>query len=216
MTPTFEYLCKRAAAMEQQPQKFMGIQEGGWGDLGMSLIPGVGTAYMGGKAMRDFSQGNIWSGVGNTALAAASLIPFAGGVAKGVGMLGRPLSWLMRGGKGMQGARHAVRRGAVNLARATTGGRTLLGVSNGAGKNMFNVTSRGLGYNVALPAAGVGALAMGAPGQPQPQAPGPQYDPGGYQTPFHQPWSYPQYGQQNNPLMMGSQWAQQSLPTMGG
>ena len=74
-----------------------------WADLGVSLIPGVGSVYMGNKAVNDFKEGNWGSGLGNLGWAALGLIPGAG---------------LLRGGLG------AVKAGLKgrHIARAAIGG----------------------------------------------------------------------------------------------
>jgi hypothetical protein len=78
-----------AAALREQPR--WGVVDNTLGDLAMSAIPFVGSAYLGNKAVQDFRRGNVWSGIGNTALAGLTLIPGVGlakglvhGAAKGV------------------------------------------------------------------------------------------------------------------------------------
>lgn len=67
----------------------------GWGDaLGAaktvgSFLPGVGSAIGGYDAVKDFSKGNYWSGLGNLGVAGLGLLPGVGGVGNG----------LLRGGK---------------------------------------------------------------------------------------------------------------------
>lgn len=63
-----------------------------WGDLALSSIPFVGTAYMGNRAIQDYRYGNIAGGLGNSVGAALSILPgvgvakgIAGGALKGVG-----------------------------------------------------------------------------------------------------------------------------------
>lgn len=56
------------------------------------FIPGVGAIGTGADAIQDFSQGKIWSGLGNTAMTALNLTgggALAKGLFKGVGMLGK-------------------------------------------------------------------------------------------------------------------------------
>ena len=62
-----------------------GVIDNTWGDLAVSSIPFVGSAYLGNKAIQDFRQGNWGSGIGNTIWAALGLIPGVGAIKGGLG-----------------------------------------------------------------------------------------------------------------------------------
>jgi hypothetical protein len=108
-----------AAALREQPR--WGVVDNTVGDIALSSIPFVGSAYLGNKAVQDFRRGNVWAGIGNGVMAGLSLIPGVG-LAKGVASAA---------GKGVMGAIRGGARGAM-----TTGGlgvKTTLGAGIGAG-----------------------------------------------------------------------------------
>lgn len=213
MTPTFRILYK-AAATQPEPKSFLGIEDDGLLGTAMDFIPGVSTVYSGGKALRDFSQGNIWGGLGNSAFALAGLIPGAGAVAKGLGRAGKYLSKATGFGRMGRSALAATNNVARAAQRTHAGGRQLFNANLGKGMGW----NGGQGFNAGLRtgqlkttgalmagATGAGMLegspAVAAPVQQQPLA----------------PWSPDQ-----NPLLMGmqpgsaaamgGQWMQQAYP----
>lgn len=221
MTPAFAQLCKiafnvadatrigisdyaPASPPVEQPapegKSFMGVKDDSLPGMAMDFIPGVSTVYSGGKAIRDFSQGNIWGGLGNTAFAALGLVPFAGGIAKGVGRIGKLIAGAGRPGKYMQQA--ATKWNTVNQ-----GGRQLMKANIAPGVNWLN---KGQGLNMglrtgqikttgALTAGGMGASMMDTP-KPAPTAP-----PTTAQAPPGQFYANPNAGA----TAMGEQWGRQ-------
>lgn len=85
-----------SAAPQTQPApiKHPGVIEDEWGDLAASSVPVVGSLYQANKAIGDFRNGNIGSGIGNLLWAGASLIP-------GVGLLRGGMGAARAGMKGM-------------------------------------------------------------------------------------------------------------------
>jgi hypothetical protein len=107
------------AALQEQPR--WGVVENTWGDIAMSAIPFVGSAYLGNKAVQDFRRGNVWSGVGNGLMAGLSLIPGVG-FAKGV---------LGAGAKGIMGAVRGGAKGALTAGQSA-GAKKMLATGLGA------------------------------------------------------------------------------------
>lgn len=129
------------AAANAKPR--WGEFENPWADIGMSMIPGVGSIYMGNKAYNDFSRGNWGSGLGNLAMAGLSIIPGVGAVRGLVGAGKIGANGLMKG-KALAGASKAHQAGA---AAANKGGGSL--------------SSAWAGSNAATPGGWKGGLAMG-------------------------------------------------------
>lgn len=75
------------------PEPAAPAEGGGWGwkdtgglalDVAAGSNPFTGVPYYGYKAIKDFSDGNIWSGIGNIGWGALSFLPGAASVGKGI------------------------------------------------------------------------------------------------------------------------------------
>jgi hypothetical protein len=125
-----------------QQQKRWGEIDNMWGDMAVSMIPGVGSVYLGNKAWNDFQRGQIGSGIGNLIWAGLGLVPGVGAV------------------KGLMGAGKAV-------ATAGKGAQTA-----GAMSRMWQGAKASLPAKAWVPAtaAGIAAPMVMDPAQQQPQA----------------------------------------------
>jgi hypothetical protein len=137
--------------------------------MGLRMLPGVGSIASGGDAIQDFSQGKIWSGLGNTAMAGLSLLPGFGigkGLMKGFGMLGK-VPGLARAGGMMGRAGQVMTRsrslpllsklpnpisGATNMAKGVAGtvagsapGRAFSGANRWVTANPWKTNAGALG-----------------------------------------------------------------------
>jgi hypothetical protein len=108
-----------AAALRQQGTG-PGVIDNTWGDMAVSMIPGVGTAYLGNKAVQDFRRGNYWAGAGNTMLAGLSAIPGAGIIGAGLKLGGKGVKATLAGMKTAQGVKSTA--GAIRAGAQAQGG----------------------------------------------------------------------------------------------
>lgn len=141
------------------PGPRFGEASNGWVDAGLSMLPGVGTVYMGNKAVNNFKNGEWMQGIGNGLMAGLSIIPGVGAVkglysgAKAGLAAARGAGAAARGATGgLRGAASAVGSG-VNTA-AKTG----WGAARGGASGWWNAT-KSQGWKA--PAAGVGAVIGG-------------------------------------------------------
>jgi hypothetical protein len=125
--------------------KHPGVIDNMWGDIAVSSIPFVGSAYMANKAVGDFRNGNWGSGLGNMLFAGASLIP-------GVGAVRGGLSALRAGAKGIS---------AFNKTRAVAGGALRGGMA---------ATPGGLKTTTGVGVAGMAASMLDPSRPPEQQA----------------------------------------------
>ena len=173
------------AGAAAKPKGQWGVINNTWGDIGMSSIPIVGGVYMANRAIQDFRQGNIGSGIGNALWSAISFVP-GGGLLKGVA---GGLKGLARGAKlskgvmgaakpaigamsGINRAQHVARNGWRGMQAA---GKTLPG---GGGLKTYGTA---MGASIAAPM-------LLDPKQPQQQPPQQQFNPYEPQPQGQQSW----------------------------
>lgn len=119
-----------AGFMRQHVKQAYGLAQGAM-DLGLDLVPVLGTARMGARAFKDFGKGRWLSGAGNLIGAGLSVIP-GGGLAAGAGRLAA---------KGLS------RIAAPTLAKGIGAGSKMLGnamvgAGQGAGRAMTSIGSK--------------------------------------------------------------------------
>lgn len=139
--------------------KHPGVIDNMWGDIAVSSVPVLGSVYMANKAIGDFRNGNVGSGLGNLLWAGLGVLPGMGAIKGGLGAL--------RGlGKGV---------GALGAAKSMVAG----GWRGAAAANPLGIKG-----TIGAMGAGIAAPMLLDPSQPQQQPQQPTYQP---QQPAAQP-----------------------------
>ena len=108
----------------KDPKDRPGHIDNGLAETAVEMIPGVGSVYLGNKAYHNFKNGEVWRGIGNSAMAALGLIPGVG-LVKGIG------GGLIKGIKGLFGAGKAVKNTASAAKAVAPAARAAAPMSQG-------------------------------------------------------------------------------------